>query len=140
MHAATPGSAHAEHGRSPVGATTSATPNASETSASSGSTLQSIVIPRGAAPALRLSTSATTPTMRFEFGSFTTQVPVLEAGTTLNCSPGGAFHLTTGTKSGSCTVDSRNGSATCTDGTNSSTAACGGGCGNTSGAGDCTQS
>jgi hypothetical protein len=104
----------------------------------SRSTLQSVVVPRSANNSLRIRTTGGTPTLRLEFGNFTTKVPVQNAGTTLNCGSG-SFHLKTGTQSGSCTVDYAGGSATCTDGANSSTAKCVSGCGNTNGSGDCTQ-
>ena len=89
--------------------------------------------------AVRISPPTATGTVRVDFGNFTTQVPVQKAGTTLNCSPSGSFHISTGTNQGSCTTDFAGGTATCTDGTNKSTAKCGSGCGNTSGSGDCTQ-
>lgn len=100
--------------------------------------LQSIVIPRTADSAVRILSNPKSPPIRIDFGNFTTHVPTQNAGTTLNCATN-SFHVSTGTKGGSCTVDYTGGSASCTDGSNTSTAKCGSGCGNTNGSGNCTQ-
>lgn len=134
MRATSPGTARAE-----AAAVRSSDFPPAEVAVASVDTLQSVVVPRTNGTALKIATTTNTPSFRLEFGSFATQVPLQHAGTTLNCGAA-SFHLTTGTRGGSCIVDAAGGSATCTDGDNSVTAKCPTGCGNSSGAGDCTQS
>ncbi len=89
--------------------------------------------------AAKIGPPSATGTVEIQFGNFTTQVPVSKAGTTLNCGTN-SFHVQTGTNSGTCTTNYAEGTVSCADGANKATAKCVSGCGNTSGAGDCTQS
>jgi len=89
---------------------------------------------------LRIETDGSLDHIEFVNDLATTTPPGgwLEAGTTLKCDSSESYKVTTGTTKGTCTVDSAGGTATCTDGNNTSTAKCVSGCGNTSGAGDCS--